>query len=123
MDKKRILIIDDDAFVRKTLKRALGAFDLTLAEDGEQAIEILAAAAPFDVILCDLMMPGVTGIDVYEHLRQSASGQERVMVFLTGGVVDASARAFLDSLDNRVIEKPFDYHRLRGAIDEMLESS
>lgn len=122
MPTGRILIIDDDAFVRKTLRRALGAHDLTMAEDGARAIELLAGAEAFDVILCDLMMPAVSGIDLYIHLREHAPGQERVMVFLTGGVVDADAREFLAGLDNPVIEKPFDYHRLRGVIDELLES-
>jgi CheY-like chemotaxis protein len=122
MAKRRILIIDDDVFVRRTLSRALATHDLTMAEDGARAIEILGSAERFDVILCDLMMPAVSGIDLYIHLCEHAPGQERSMVFLTGGAVDAAARDFLADLENPVIEKPFDYHRLRGVIDEILES-
>lgn len=120
MARARILIVDDDVFVRKTLRRALGEHDLVLAEDGGQALEILRVSGPFDVILCDLMMPHVSGMDLYELLRQESPGQELCMVFLTGGAADGHTHEFVSRVANQVIEKPFDFHRLRGVVNEIL---
>lgn len=119
----RILIVDDDAFVLKALRRALMQYDLELAQDGEKALEILGRAPSFDLILCDLMMPDVSGMDIYEHLRRSAPGQEEKIVFLTGGAVTEDASRFVARIANSVLEKPFDYHRLRGVVEDMLGSA
>lgn len=120
MASGRILIVDDDVFVRKSLKRALGTYEVVLAQDGEQALEILATAEPFDVILCDLMMPGVSGMDLYDHVRQRSPGKEEKMVFLTGGAVTDEAETFVKQASNPVIEKPFDFQRLRSVIEAMV---
>ena len=120
MSPARILIVDDEPFVRKTLGRVLGKYELVLAASGEEALEHLDGEKPFDLILCDLMMPVVSGMELYERLREQAPGQEDIIVFLTGGVFTADARDFVARISNPVIEKPFDFQRLRSVIDDML---
>ena len=102
--RKRILIVDDEPLVARALKRALRAHDVTVAVGGVAAIEALRTTS-FDVIVCDLMMPDVSGIDLYE--RMPADVQRR-FVFATGGAFTQRAQQFLAEVPNRRIDKPFD---------------
>ena len=70
----------------------------------------------YDLILCDLMMPNVSGIDIHGHLARATPDQAQRLVFLTGGAVSPSTRAFLDQSTNERIEKPFDVHNLRALV-------
>ncbi len=119
----RILIIDDDPFVRNALSRVLKEHDLTQAAGGQEGLECLAKDASFALILCDLMMPEVSGIDIYEYLRQNHPLCAQTLVFLTGGVFTDEAQDFLARIDNQVVEKPFDFPVLRRVIDEHLGRS
>jgi CheY-like chemotaxis protein len=68
------------------------------------------------VILCDLMMPDMTGMDLHADLvRRDPRVAER-MVFLTGGAFTGDARRFLDEVPNARLEKPFDVGALRAAV-------
>jgi len=81
---------------------------------------VLARGDDFDVILCDMTMPDVTGIDVYA--RSTALRPELVdrFVFMTGGSFTAASRTFLDSVDRRYIEKPFDLDTIRGIVQSRI---
>jgi signal transduction histidine kinase len=103
----RILAIDDDPFVIKALKRVLRGYDLTTTQGGREALELLSRQQPFHVILCDLMMPEMTGIDVYQHVKAREPGLEKRIVFLTGGAFTEQARGFLASVPNLRLDKPF----------------
>ena len=94
--------------------------DITTAPGAEEALALLRYGARFDVILCDLMMPQMTGMDLHAELERSIPEQAAVMVFLTGGAFTARAREFLDGSSRRRIEKPFDLATLRAAIAELL---
>ncbi|MCG8422445.1 MAG: response regulator [Proteobacteria bacterium] len=121
MASPRILIVDDEIFVRKSLRRALNNYEVVLAADGEEAIAHIEGSEPFDVILCDLMMPVVSGKDVYEYVRENSPGQERRFVFLTGGTVDSQADEFLSSLTNPILEKPFNFAHLRSVVEDAIK--
>jgi PAS domain S-box-containing protein len=112
----RVLIVDDDPMVLKSFQRVLRKHEITTATSGRQALEILGENQQFDVILCDLMMPELTGMDVYERLRDMGRGLERRMVFLSGGIFTERARAFLDSIPNLRFEKPIDPQRLQAVL-------
>ncbi len=120
----RILIVDDEISVARTLKALLqNEHDLTLAGSGAQALSaIVAAPEPsFDVIMCDLMMPGMSGMELYERLKQEHPGLEKRMVFMTGGVSMDRARDFLATSSNLTFEKPFDFDRLRQTLRRLVE--
>lgn len=114
----RILIIDDEPFVRNALCRALRGYDLVTAGSGEEALAHLVSGEPFDLILCDLMMPGISGIDLHHHLRQRHPGREQRIVFLTGGIFTDEAQEFVAGISNAVVQKPFNFQQLRTLVND-----
>jgi two-component system cell cycle sensor histidine kinase/response regulator CckA len=113
----RVLAIDDDPLVLKAIKRVLRAYELTATNSGREACELVAGGShEFDVILCDLMMPDLTGIDVYERIRGQGRGLEKKMVFLTGGAFTSESQAFLASVPNLRVDKPFSPDGLERAL-------
>jgi CheY-like chemotaxis protein len=79
---------------------------------GRAALAILAGEPRFDVILCDLMMPDVSGMDVHERLARERPELAQRFVFVTGGAFTERARRFVDEVGLPVIEKPFDLAKL-----------
>ncbi len=118
--RRDILIVDDDDRLRDTLGRTLGkAHAVTLARSGRDALDRLEAGARFDVILSDLMMPEMTGMELHARLRELAPDQAGRMVFMTGGAFTAHAQAFLAGLDNPALEKPFELAVVRKLVLEI----
>ncbi|ACY14463.1 response regulator [Haliangium ochraceum] len=120
----RILIVDDEPFVRNALCRVLNGYELSTAANGEEALSQLSAdELSFDLILCDLMMPGVSGMDIYEFLKRRQPGREMQLMFLTGGVFTEEAQAFVANIPNPVIQKPFKFDQLRNLIKAKLAAA
>lgn len=104
----RILLIDDEDQIRMVLAEFLGAdHDVVTAADGVAAQQILAADTSFDVVVCDLMMPGVSGVDLYAWVCEHCDGLSERMVFMTGGAFTPKGREFLEQLSRPVLDKPF----------------
>ena len=119
----RILIVDDEMTVARTLRALLQTeHDVTLTSSGAEALTAIAHAsgAGFDVIMCDLMMPGMSGMELYERIRKQHAGLETRIVFMTGGVSMARARDFLATSANLTFEKPFDFDRLRRTLRRLV---
>lgn len=112
--KIRILLIDDDEFVLSSVRRVLGRDDVTAESDPIRGIE-RAIAGDFDVILCDMMMPGRTGADVYREVLAKRPDLAQRFLFMSGGAVDREHAAFLESAPAR-IDKPFGAKELRVEI-------
>jgi two-component system cell cycle sensor histidine kinase/response regulator CckA len=105
--RSRILIIDDEPFVRGSLQSLLSSdHDVETAGDGASALTMLVETR-YDLILCDLMMPRMNGRDVYEQIAQRWPGLERRIVFVTGGAFLPALAKFLESVDNLKLRKPF----------------
>jgi PAS domain S-box-containing protein len=116
----RVLIVDDELALAQVLRTALSdEFDVSIAGSGREAIDALAHG-DFDALVCDLMMPDVTGMDVYEHLRAEHPALARRVVFVSGGAFTPKARAFLESVSNARLEKPFQVDALRAVIRTQL---
>ena len=115
--RRHVLVIDDEALIGRSVRRALRGHDVVAVTSGEEAIRRLRSGELFDVIVCDVMMPEVTGMDVYEAVKAMGKGIERRMVFMTGGAFTPRARAFLEGVDNLCLPKPFDLTQLREIID------
>jgi CheY-like chemotaxis protein len=100
-----ILVVDDDVNVARALCRRLRGHEVELAGSGAQAIE-LCLEKDYDLILCDVMMPNVSGAVV--HQRLSALRPELVprIVFVTGGIFTAEVTDLMHHVTNRVLEKP-----------------
>ncbi len=116
----RLLVIDDEPRVAALLAASLARLDVTVVISGSEALAILERET-YDCILCDLMMPGVSGMDVYAELVRNGRGQERTVIFMTGGAFTASARDFVASVPNEVLDKPFPMAQCERAIAEMIE--
>jgi CheY-like chemotaxis protein len=87
-----------------------------MAGGGLEAWEILATRRDFDLIVCDLVMPDLTGMELYRRARDSYPELEGRFVFVTGGSAQDDVRTFLRTVGNQVMEKPFDV----GALQELI---
>jgi CheY-like chemotaxis protein len=86
-----------------------------VVSSGRAALALLQQGLSFDAIVCDLIMPELTGMELHELERLDAELAWRA-VFITGGAYTASARAFAERMGDRVIAKPFDVVTLRAAV-------
>ena len=115
----RVLVIDDDAAVTQALQRMLSdEHRVTTTGDARRAMELLRAGADFDVILCDLMMPQITGPEFYEMVCDFDRSVADRIVFMTAGAFTTNARTFLDKVPNHRVEKPFDWQGLKVLVRE-----
>ena len=110
----RVLIVDDEPTIGATLARLLRQdHDVMVATSGVEARKLLAVDSAFDVIFCDLMMPEVTGMDLFEWLQEQRPALASSVVFMTGGDFTPWATAFLQRTPNPVLHKPFDPQQVR----------
>lgn len=117
----RVLVVDDEPAVCSAVIRLLSTeHDVSGVERAREVLERVAAGEQFDVILCDLMMPHMTGMDLHADLTRLAPEVVDRMVFMTGGAFTSAAREFLDRVPNARLEKPFDISNLRFVIQSLL---
>jgi CheY-like chemotaxis protein len=117
--KRRILLIDDETALLKVLSRFLSrSWNVTTATSAPEALHHLEHTT-YDAILCDLMMPGMSGMEFAETLASRSPNLRTRTFFLTGGAVTPAAQEFLSRPDVRHFEKPLDLPRLCAAIDQV----
>jgi signal transduction histidine kinase/ActR/RegA family two-component response regulator len=113
LQKCRLLVVDDDVLVARTLARQLSGHQVEVALSGQAALDRLTApGSGFDLVLCDLMMPDMTGMDVYEAVEERLPSLRDRFVFVSGGGVTERSRRFLERHADRVLPKPIDSRRL-----------
>lgn len=116
-----VLVVDDERQVALLVQRALAQdHDITTTSGAEEALEKIAAGGRYDLILCDLMMPEVTGMELHARLTRVAPDQADKMIFLTGGAFTTGAREFLKQVQNLVVEKPFTPMALRAVVNDRI---
>ncbi len=109
----RILIVDDEPLIRRALARVLErAHDVVAVESGEQARALLLTDPAFDVILCDLMMPDMTGMELHALLAKTAPLLAARVIFISGGAFTPPAAEYLSGVQNTLVEKPFNLREL-----------
>lgn len=108
----RILVIDDDVGVASSLVRILDEHDVTAETSAHAALGRLAAGERFDAIICDLMMPELSGIELYDRLGAIDPELRSLVVFVTGGAFTRTAREFLERIENPRLDKPIDVDEL-----------
>jgi PAS domain S-box-containing protein len=114
----RVLVIDDDPMIGATIARVLSAHEVVLLAKAADALGRISRGETFDLILCDLMMPGMSGMELYLELSRRSPGALEKIVFLTGGICAPEVSDFLDQVQNTVLEKPFDPPTLRAFVAE-----
>jgi len=118
--RPRVLVIDDDEGVARILVQTLKPeFDARGVTDAREALELLIADDGIALAYCDLMMGGLSGMELFETLQERAPARAAKLVFMTGGAFTADAAGFVERQGGAVVYKPFDVlaetrHRLRG---------
>jgi PAS domain S-box-containing protein len=113
----RVAVVDDEPAIRRVAERLLAdEHDVVPFEGARPLAERIRAGERFDAILCDLLMPDMTGMDLHRLLCELDPGQADAMVFVTGGAFTTEGRAFIDAVQNPVLEKPFDTAAVRRAV-------
>jgi PAS domain S-box-containing protein len=119
----RVLVVDDEPLVRNTLSRMLARdYRITVAQDAQDALSMINQGDRFDVILSDVSMAGMTGVQLHDALALTHPDQALRMVFLSGGAFTGETIDFLRQMAKRHLEKPFALSQLRELIQEQLES-
>ncbi len=114
-----ILVVDDEPLVARTLARMLSAHQVEIATGGRDALA-RCTQTHYDVVVCDLMMPDLTGMELHAALADRGDATSRRFVFVTGGVFTEAARVFLEEPGRRWLTKPTSRLELGQVVDEVL---
>jgi len=113
--RPRVLVVDDEPLMLRALERRLDReYDVTCVGSGELAVESLDQGGRWDMILCDVVMPGLDGAAVYRWVQSHRAELLGRLVFMTGGAVTRESRRFLEQTTNLVLPKPLDVRQLVG---------
>ena len=111
----RVLVIDDEAAVGRAIKRVLAHCEVEVSTSGADGISRYEDLRP-DLVLCDLMMPELSGPVVYEMLRARFPDIDQRIVFMTGGVFTTKTQTFVDTTTLPVLKKPVALTQLRELV-------
>jgi PAS domain S-box-containing protein len=121
VDGARVLIIDDEPALASALGTFLGLdHHVTVVGRGEQALAMLSAGQRFDVIVCDVLMPGVSGIELYQELERTLPSMAARVIFMTGASTMPRVADFLARVRNARLDKPIDVEQLKRTIDTVV---
>ncbi len=122
--RMKVLVIDDDPLVASVVRRTLArTYTVVTCGGGSEALALLDVDPAFDAIVCDLMMPGLDGVQVHARLAAMAPDLAARMIFLTGDTFTLRARALLAASGRPALPKPFDGGELRGAVASVIAVS
>ncbi len=117
----RVLVIDDEPLLAAALRRTLEHdHEVTVITDPAHAVAELAGDPDYDAVLCDLMMPGISGMAVFEEARMRDPTLADRFVFLSGGSFTPRVQAFLDGVPNPRLSKPFSSTALREIVARLV---
>lgn len=121
----RVLVADDDPAICSLIDTVLkkGPYEIVIRHDAESALLALASEGSFDIVICDFMLPGISGIDFIERLR-SDERTDRVPILMISGhtnyAMDGRAKR---AGANQFLNKPFTISQLRGAVSSLVAQS
>jgi PAS domain S-box-containing protein len=117
----RVLVVDDEPLIAEAVRLALDRHKVSITTSSDQALAMCRSTS-LDAVFCDLMMPRISGAELYAALRNDGGGVERRIIFMTGGAYTPESRAFLASIANPVIQKPFTTRALEEALEAVLRA-
>jgi signal transduction histidine kinase/ActR/RegA family two-component response regulator len=119
----RILIVDDEPHILRACQRALPiTISAVTAGSGGEALAIIKRDSDFDVIVCDLMMPDLSGIEVYNRVVKEKPGLAGRFLFVTGGAYTEKTVEFTRHLQHPLLKKPFSTGELVDAIEKVMKT-
>jgi PAS domain S-box-containing protein len=121
LSRARILVVDDDTIVQEFLTKVLGeeGHEVAIVANGEDALERLGSE-DYDVILLDIKLPGMSGIELYKYMQKAVKSLARRVVFITGDVMNKDTMDFLSRTRAPYITKPFDGEQIKNDVDHIL---
>lgn len=121
MPKLKLLVVDDNRAIGESVAATLGDYhQVEIADNGHAALSELKRQS-YDVILCDLRMPHMNGIELFRALQDAGRGDERRIIFFTGGHVSEATRNFLQRHKRPCVSKPISEEQLEKVVREVLQ--
>jgi two-component system sensor kinase len=122
MNKNKILIVEDELNIRETLRDILYfyGYEVEMAEDGIVATQIMKVWHP-DLILCDIMMPGINGLEFLAYVRSINHFNSVPFIFLTAKKIEDDFRTAMELGSDDYIEKPFKSHELIKTVENKIK--
>ncbi len=118
----RILVIDDEPAIGNVLRRILREHDVTVLTAARDALTLLESGSHFDLVISDLMMPEMSGMDLHHEVSHRFAGVAERFVFVSGGAFTPAAAEFLERVPNPKLAKPFEPSRVRALVQELLSA-
>lgn len=117
MSLPKILLIDDEPMLLTALRRVLSRdYDVVATTDARDALASITAGERFDAIVCDLMMPNMTGMEFHAAVARIAPELLPALLFITGEVLSPDASEQLEGVPNAILRKPFALAAVREAL-------
>jgi PAS domain S-box-containing protein len=117
----RVLVVDDEPLIGRSVARMLAReHEVVCLTDPRQALSRLVGGERFDLVLCDVMMPEMNGVEFLAQLELKRPGAGAAVVFITGGPFTAAAQDFLEHSDRTQLQKPFEAEALRELLRQRI---
>jgi CheY-like chemotaxis protein len=119
--RARVLVVDDEPSLSRIIARTLGPeYDVSVQNSAQEALDAILAGERYDLVLCDLSMPGMDGVTFYHRLEALAPELAARFIVMTGGAFTERLAAFLKETGLPRLEKPFLVTELRTVVGERL---
>ncbi len=121
----RVLIADDDPAICTLIDTVLrkGPYEMVVCNDAESALVTINRDAPFDIIICDFMLPGISGLDLIERIRSNEKTRRVPILMVSGHTNYAMDGRAKNAGANLFLNKPFTISQLRTAVNQLLTDS
>ncbi|MDQ6925644.1 MAG: response regulator [Candidatus Eremiobacteraeota bacterium] len=118
----RVLVADDDPAICTLIKAILGRgpYDVTLCDDAESALVHIGKDDPFDILISDFMLPGISGIDLITQVRQNRATARMPILLISGHNNYAMDERAKSAGANAFLNKPFTVVQLRTIVQQLL---
>jgi len=117
----RVLVVDDEERLAETIRMVLSPLhDVDVCFRGRDVLDRIRQGREYDVVLCDLMMPDLSGPELFEQVKALDPKLAERFIFLTGGAFTARTREFLQEVGNPRLEKPFELEALERIVQDAL---
>lgn len=122
-DTKKILVVDDDPYILMSLEFLMkkNGFDVMVARNGTEALEIVEKQVP-DIVLLDIMMPDVDGYAICKHIKGSKKLKEAKVVFMSAKSKESDIQKGYDLGASLYVTKPFSTRQLLKQVQELMQS-
>jgi len=121
MGLPRVLVIDDEQLLGQTIQLGLeDTMDVQLEISGQKGLDRLLSDEHFGLILCDLSLPDLSGIDIYARIASDKPELKKRFVVMTGGAVSTESRDFLDNYQGPLLNKPFTLSQVEALIESIV---